>query len=230
MMETIVLAGGFGNRLKSRIQNIPKPMAHINNKPFLDYLFDYLIKNKVKKVILSVYYQYQIIKSHYDSSYRNIDILYSIDTEELGTGGAIKDALAMTDGDHVFIINGDTYFDVNLSCLFKEHIVKNNDITLSLKPMKNFDRYGIVKTNSNGQVISFKEKQYRNYGKIDGGIYLVKRNIFKTIENHNQFSFNNFIKRMLNKYRVGSLMCDEIFIDIGTPEDFDRAHSILSNH
>jgi len=229
-MEAIVLAGGFGKRLQSKVQNIPKPMAPINNRPFLDYLLDYLIKNKVKRVILSIYYQYQIIKNYYDYCYRNIDILHSIDTEELGTGGAIKDALLMADDDNVFIINGDTYFDVSLSSLIKEHVANDNDITLSIKPMKNFDRYGIVETDSNGQVLFLKEKQYRDYGKIDGGIYLVKRNIFKSIENQNQFSFNDFIMRNLNNLRVGSLMCDEIFIDIGTPEDYDRAHLILGNH
>jgi D-glycero-alpha-D-manno-heptose 1-phosphate guanylyltransferase len=228
-MEAIILAGGFGTRLQNKLGNIPKPMAPINNRPFLDYLLDYLIKRKVKRVILSVYYQYQIIKNHYDDCYRNINILYSIDTEELGTGGAVKDALLMADDNHVFVINGDTYFDVNLSHLYKEHIVNNNEITLSLKPMKNFDRYGIVETDSNAKVLSLKEKQYCDYGKIDGGIYLVKRNIFNSIKNKNKFSFNDFIMRNLNNIKVGSLLCDEIFIDIGTSEDYDRAHLILEN-
>jgi len=229
-MEVIILAGGFGKRLQSKVQNIPKSMAPINNKPFLDYLFDYLIKNKVKRVILSVYYQYQIIKNHYDDCYRNIDILYSIDTEELGTGGATKNALLMVNDNHVFLINGDTYFNVNLSRLYKEHIANNNDITLSLKPMKNFDRYGIVETDSNAKVLSLKKKQYCDYGKIDGGIYLIKKNIFNIFESSKKFSFNDFIMNNLKNLKVGSLLFDELFIDIGTPEDYDRAHLILENY
>ena len=229
-MEAIILAGGFGTRLKNKLGNIPKPMAPINNRPFLDYLLDYLIKRKVKRVILSVYYQYQIIKNHYDDCYRNINILYSIDTEELGTGGAIKNALLMVNDNHVFLINGDTYFNVNLSRLYKEHIANNNDITLSLKPMKNFDRYGIVETDSNAKVLSLKEKQYRDHGKIDGGIYLIKKNIFSVFESSNKFSFNDFIMNNLKNLKVGSLLFDELFIDIGTPEDYDRAHLILGNY
>ena len=106
-MEAIILAGGFGTRLQNKLGNIPKPMAPINNRPFLDYLLGYLIKNKVKRAILSVYYQYQIIKNHYDDCYGNIDILYSIDTEELGTGGAIKNALLMVNDNHVFCFRSD---------------------------------------------------------------------------------------------------------------------------
>ena len=145
-MEAIILAGGFGKRLRGVVGNVPKPMAPVNNRPFLDYLLDYLILNKTKSVIISVYYKYDLIKNHYGSNYKEITISYSIDNTELGTGGAIKDALFMAHDDHVFIINGDTYFNVNLSRLYKEHIANNNDITLSLKPMKNFDRYGIVET------------------------------------------------------------------------------------
>ena len=228
-MEAIILAGGFGTRLQNKLGNIPKPMAPINNRPFLDYLLGYLIKNKVKRAILSVYYQYQIIKNHYDDCYRNIDILYSIDTEELGTGGAIKDALLMADDDHVFVINGDTYFDVNLSCLFKEHLTNNNDITLSLKPMSKFDRYGFVETDPNGYVLSLKEKKYRDYGEIDGGIYLIKKNIFSAFGSRKKFGFNDFIMNNLKSLKVGSLLCNELFIDIGTPEDYDKAHKVLVN-
>lgn len=229
MIEAIILAGGFGKRLQGKIKNIPKPMAPINEKPFLDYLLDYLIKNQVDRVILSVYHQYQIIKHHYNFSYKNLAILYSIDTEELGTGGAIKAALLMAHDDHVFVINGDTYFDVDLNRLFDEHVKSKNDITFSLKPMKNFDRYGFVETDSNGQVLSFQEKQYRDNGNIDGGIYLIKKNIFSVFGGSKKFSFNDFIKNNLNKFKVGSVLFDELFIDIGTPEDYNKAHKVLGH-
>ena len=228
-MEAIILAGGFGKRLQKMVGDVPKPLAPVHNRPFLDYLLDYLIINKVKRVILSVYYQYQKIINHYGDNYRNIDIIYSIDREELGTGGAIEKALLLSHDDHVFIINGDTYFDVNLHSLFKEHVSKNNDITFSLKPMEHFDRYGIVEVDSNLKVVSLKDKQYCVYGKIDGGIYLVKRNLFKSIKSQNQFSFNDFIIRNLKNFRVGSIIFVELFIDIGTPEDYDKAQHIMSN-
>jgi len=228
-MEAIILAGGFGTRLQSRVPNIPKPMAPINNRPFLDYLMDYLIENKVKQVILSVYYKFDLIKNHYRNSYKGMNISYSIDTEALGTGGAIKAALPQLKNDNVFIINGDTYFNVNLSLLFNNHVDNNNDITLSLKPMKDFERYGFVETDSNGQVLSLKEKKYRNYGEIDGGVYLINRNIFNSLEIRKKFSFNDFIMNNLSNLKVGSLLFDELFIDIGIPEDYDKAYKVLAN-
>lgn len=228
-MEAIILAGGFGTRLQSRVQNIPKPMAPINNRPFLDYLLDYLIKNKVKQVIFSIYYKFDLIKNYYRSSYKGINISYSIDTEALGTGGAIKAALSRSKNDNVFIINGDTYFNVNLSHLFNNHVDNKNDITLSLKPMENFERYGFVETDSNGQVHSLKEKKYRDYGEIDGGIYLINRSIFNSFESRKKFSFNDFIMNNLNNLKVGSILFDELFIDIGIPEDYDKAYKILQN-
>ena len=131
--------------------------------------------------------------------------------------------------DHVFVINGDTYFDVNLKNLFKEHYKNDNDITFSLKPMKNFNRYGFVKTDLNGKVLSLEEKKYRVYGEIDGGIYLIKRNIFTSFECKNRFSFNEFIINNINYLQVGSLLFDELFIDIGTPEDYKKAQKILTD-
>ena len=228
-MEAIILAGGFGKRLQDKVIDVPKPMAPVNNRPFLDYLLEYLLIQNVTKTFLSVYHKYKMIKNHYNDLYKKMEIHYSIDKDALGTGGAIKNALTMTNDDHIFIINGDTYFNVNLSFLFKEHVANNNDITLSLKSMSKFDRYGFVETDSNGYVISLKEKKYRDYGEIDGGIYLIKRNVFASFENKNRFSFNEFIMNNINKLQVGSLLFDELFIDIGTPEDYKKAQNILKD-
>jgi len=229
-METIILAGGFGTRLKSLMPNIPKTLAPINNRPFLDYLFNYLIQQNIKKVILSVFYQYELIKKQYNFKYKNLDILYSIDSTALGTGGAIQKALEISKSDDIFVINGDTFFNIDLDQLLNEHKNKKNDITIALKPMNNFDRYGIVETDSNGQVLTLKEKQYCSYGKIDGGIYLINRSIFNLFESRKKFSFNDFIMNNLNNLRTGSLLCDELFIDIGTPEDLEKAHLILKDY
>ena len=126
-METIILAGGFGTRLKSLMPNIPKTLAPINNRPFLDYLFNYLIQQNIKKVILSVFYQYELIKKQYNFKYKNLDILYSIDSTALGTGGAIQKALEISKSDDIFVINGDTFFNIDLDQLLNEHRNKNND-------------------------------------------------------------------------------------------------------
>ena len=180
-------------------------------------------------VIFSVYYKYDLIKNHYGNTFKKITISYSIDSEALGTGGAIKEALLMARDDNICVINGDTFFDVDLISLFSEHVKSKNDITFSLKPMKNFDRYGIVETDINGQVLSLQEKQYRENGNIDGGVYLIKKNVFKSIKNQYKFSFNDFVVNNLDDLKVGSLLFDELFIDIGTPADYKKAHKVLEN-
>jgi len=230
-LEAIILAGGFGTRLKNKIKNIPKPMALVNNKPFLDYILNYLNSNGVTKIILSVYYKSDVIKQYYNDNtfYNGIKITYSHDKAPLGTGGAIRAALTKSSNDNVFVINGDTYFDVDLHLLMDKHVKNNNDITLSLKPMSNFNRYGFVKTELDGNIIAFEEKKYQKYGKIDGGIYLINNNIFNSYKENKLFSFSDFIKNNLYNLKIGSVSFDGIFIDIGTPEDLAKAQKIFKS-
>ena len=226
-MEAIILAGGYGKRLKGLAGDVPKPMASINNIPFLDYLLRYLLKNNIKKVVFSVFYKYNVIKKYFSNSFEEIEIDYSIDEIKLGTGGAIKHSLALTSEENILIINGDTFFDIDILKFYNEHLKNNNDVTLSLKLMKNFDRYGFVKTKNNGEVLSFQKRQFCKRGMIDGGIYLIKKNIFNNIENSKVFSFNDFLTKNLNTLKVGSSHFDDLFIDIGTPEDFNKAQKIF---
>ena len=138
-MEAIVLAGGLGTRLKSVVNDIPKPMAPIQNKPFLEYVLTYLQKNGVSKVIISVSYQWQKIKDYFGDRFESIILEYSVEKTPLGTGGGIKKALQFIESNQYFIINGDTFFDVNLSDLT---LNSHNDLLLCLKKMYKFDRYG----------------------------------------------------------------------------------------
>jgi len=226
-VEAIILAGGFGKRLKGLAGEVPKPMASINKKPFLDYLLNFLTENDVKKVIFSVFYKYEVLKKRYGSSFNGINIDYSIDDSALGTGGAIKNALSFTNEKDLLVLNGDTYFKVHFKKLFSSHYNNQNDITLSLKPMQSFDRYGIVKVGGNGKVISIKDKEYCKMGEIDGGVYIIKRNIFNDFADKTPFSFNDFLIKNLDNLKIGSIVFDNLFIDIGTPEDFMKAQNIF---
>ena len=229
-METIILAGGFGTRLQSKVPNIPKPMAIINDRPFLDYLLSYLMRNQISRIIFSLFYKNEIIKNYYSNRYNSLDIAYSVDKKALGTGGAIRNALSFALNENAFVINGDTYFNIDLKMLFEEHLSKKNDITISLKKMKNFDRYGIVTTNNNGDVLSIKEKQYCKNGVIDGGIYLIKKNLFDSFEVKDSFAFSDFIMQNIDDLKVGSVNFDDDFIDIGTPDDYDKAKNTMADY
>ncbi|EGL8742707.1 NTP transferase domain-containing protein, partial [Campylobacter jejuni] len=172
-MQAIILCGGLGARLKSVIKDIPKPMAPINNKPFLEFIFEYLKKQGIKEVILAVSYKYEVIKEYFKDEFLGIKIKYSIEKEPLGTGGAIKDALKFIQN-QVYVLNGDTIFDIDL----KKLVLNDSKICITLKQMQNFDRYGTVNVDDQGIVTSFEEKVFKKQGLINGGIYLLKKDIF----------------------------------------------------
>ncbi|EDP6004505.1 NTP transferase domain-containing protein [Campylobacter jejuni] len=214
-MQAIILCGGLGTRLKSVIKDIPKPMAPINNKPFLEFIFEYLKKQGVKEVILAVSYKYEVIKEYFKDEFLGIKIKYSLEKEPLGTGGAIKKALKFIKNE-AYVLNGDTFFDIDLTKLK----LNESKICLALKQMNNFDRYGTVNIDKQGFVISFEEKVFKKQGLINGGIYLLTKDIFKDFALQEKFSFEEFLQENYEKLRTRTEIFDKYFIDIGIPSDY----------
>lgn len=224
-MEAIVLAGGFGTRLSHIFSDVPKPMALVNDEPFLKYIFRYLRRNKIDRVVLATGYKSEVIKECFKTNYHGIEIIYSNEDEPLGTGGAIKKALSYCFDDNVFIINGDTYFDVNLHEMYKFHNKKNADLTIATKQMNDFERYGNVVFAEDKRILDFQEKSYRKSGYINGGIYLLSKMILNIIDN-DKFSFEkDFMELMVKKDDFYSFNSEGFFIDIGVPEDYYKAQN-----
>ena len=222
-MEAIVLAGGLGTRLRSVISNVPKPMAPINDRPFLEYILEYLNNQNIKRVILSVGYKWEVIKNYFDNKYKDIELVYNIEKEQLGTGGAIKDSLKLVKNDKVYVLNGDTFFDVYLSNME----LKDNLIEIALKPMKNFDRYGVVEIDKSRYIQNFKEKAYYKEGLINGGIYLLKKEIFNNFDLPKKFSFEWFLENNFKNLKAKGRIFNNYFIDIGIPKDYKKAKRYL---
>jgi D-glycero-alpha-D-manno-heptose 1-phosphate guanylyltransferase len=221
-MEAIILVGGFGTRLQNVVKDVPKPMAQINNKPFLEYLLNYLSQYKIDHIILSVGYKKNIIMDYFKTGYKNIKITYSQEDKPLGTGGALKKALQYVNNDKVLVFNGDTFFDINLDTL-KRNSRKHNKITIALKEMENIERYGSVELDKFNNISNFKEKQFFTKAFINGGIYLLSKSIFedykKTI-----FSFEDFLEKNFHNLNAnGVILNNSYFIDIGVPEDYRKA-------
>ncbi|HEG3340441.1 D-glycero-D-manno-heptose 1-phosphate guanosyltransferase [Campylobacter jejuni] len=216
-MQAIVLCGGLGTRLKSVIKDIPKPMAPINDKPFLEFIFEYLKRQGIKEVILAVSYKYEVIQEYFKDEFLDIKIKYSIEKEPLGTGGAIKEALEFIKNE-TYVLNGDTFFDINLTKLK----LNGSRICLSLKQMNDFDRYGTVNIDKQGLVISFKEKVFKKQGLINGGIYLLNKDIFKDFILQEKFSFEEFLQENYKNLKARAEIFDNYFIDIGIPSDYER--------
>lgn len=227
-IPAIVLAGGQGTRLRSVVADLPKPMAPINGLPFLQYIFRNLQKNGIREVVLAVGYKYEIIYEYFGNIFENITIQYSIENEPLGTGGAIAKAFEMAD-DEAFLINGDTFFDIPLADFYQLHTIANSSLSLALKPMKDFDRYGIVHTNQENQITFFEEKKKCKNGLINAGIYLAKKEIFNTVFRENVPSKFSFETAVLENEKIRNQLFgfpyDNYFIDIGIPDDYYRAQT-----
>lgn len=216
-MEAIILAGGFGTRLQSVVSDVPKPMAPVNNKPFLAYMLDELALNGFTKVILAVGYKKEIIQEYFKDSYKGIKIIYSEEHEPLGTGGCVKQAMNYVSEERVFILNGDTMFKVNY-----EEMHQISGLVIACKKMYQFDRYGEVNI-KDGKVLAFAEKRYVDEGYINGGIYYLPKNIFDGYNLPTKFSLEkDFFEKYIGNLNIQAYLSEAYFIDIGIPEDYAK--------
>jgi len=224
LKEAIILAGGLGTRLRKVVKDVPKPMADVNGRPFLEYLLRYLQQNGIEKVILSVGYKWEVIKAYFGDSFKGIEIVYGVENEPLGTGGGIKKSLSFVNSNDIFILNGDTFFNIDLKEFFAFHKKKRSVLSIALKAMRQFDRYGNVKIDDNNRIVSFEEKRYYESGLINGGIYLLNKDFFMDLDWKDKFSFEkDFLEKYYKFYEFYGLPFDSYFIDIGVPEDYERA-------
>lgn len=222
-VEAIILAGGYGTRLRSVVADVPKPMAPVQSKPFLAYLLDRLEKFGFSKVILTVGYQSQVIMDYFGDQYKSLLLTYSIEEELLGTGGAIKKACEYSDSKSVFVINGDTFVEVDYKALLQHHLSHGSSLTMTLKTLPDVSRYGSVNV-KDGAIVSFTEKGLVGPGLINAGVYLLNKNIFDVSVLPNVFSFENqLLFPFVEKIKPLAFVTDGYFIDIGIPVDYERA-------
>jgi D-glycero-alpha-D-manno-heptose 1-phosphate guanylyltransferase len=220
--KAVILAGGLGTRLKGLLGELPKPMAPINKLPFLHYLLNYLSNQGVKEVFLCVGFQHEVIIKYFGDHFRDIKIFYTIEKELLGTGGAIMPVLDKW-REPFFLLNGDTFFEANLTS-FSEAFFKLRPLaSLSLKPVFNQDRYGAVQLEGD-KITSFTEKKFLASGLINAGVSILTPEIFEGKLPGDVFSYEKdlFEKKTATHFSHGFVQ-DEYFIDIGIPEDYERA-------
>lgn len=229
MMEAIILAGGLGTRLRKAIADLPKPMAPVNGKPFLHYLFQWLGKYNTSKIVISAGYRHEVISMHFGDSFNGIRLEYVIEEKPLGTGGAVIRSLKSTEEEDVLIVNGDTWFPVDLFNFHSRHTGYGHIFSIALKRMYNFSRYGAVETDGN-DITGFSEKKHFNEGLINGGIYLVRRSFFEAKQFPEVFSLEkDVLVREAGSSILKGIVFDDPFLDIGIPEDYLKAGSLIGN-
>lgn len=227
--EAIILAGGLGTRLRSAVPDLPKCMAPVNEKPFLTYVINHLLLEGITHFIFSLGYKSEAIIAFLEKDFPSLLFKTSEEEEPLGTGGAVKKALTIAKDKCVLIVNGDTLYKINIELLAGVHSLSGACCTLSLKPMRNFDRYGVVEIDECSVIKSFKEKQFYESGLINGGIYAIHRNKFLEENLPDKFSLEkDYLEKFYKIRRMFGVVQDEYFIDIGIPEDYERAQRELT--
>lgn len=230
-MEAIILAGGFGTRLRSVCSDRPKPMAQIRGKPFLEYLMAYWASQGVSHFILSVGYLHEVIVDYFGTEFQGIPIDYSIEKEPLGTGGGLILALEQVKRpERPFLaFNGDTYFDVPLETLTTFQKQRACQCCLSLFSIGDSDRYSRVITASNGQILQMAQGAGNASRWINGGVYLFQGDIFSrwALSNEVISLENDLLPELIVKKECFGAPFAGSFIDIGIPEDYRRAQDVL---
>lgn len=223
--EAIILAGGYGTRLKGAIPDGPKAMAPINGRPFLEYLLDYLDRWGLNHVVISVGYQQEKIIDHFGTGYKSLAIDYAKEDEPLGTGGAILNALLLVKGFSAFIFNGDTYFDVNLQRLDDFRRIKEADLCLAIRFEIDPGRFGLLEFDNNNRITGFFEKSGDvDEGYINGGVYILRKEYLLRFGLPRKFSFEkDFLQKYYTTEEFYGMRCFSYFRDIGIPEDYDKA-------
>lgn len=224
--EAIILAGGLGTRLRSVIPDLPKCMAPVAGRPFISYVTDYFRRQGIEKFVFALGYKSEAFEDFLRTEFPPGDATYrlSVEKEPLGTGGAIRLACQQVSERNVLVLNGDTFFGIRLGELASFHHQKAAHCTLCLKPMQNFDRYGVVELGPEQAILDFREKQFYPEGLINGGVYALDAERFRTEGLPEKFSFEkDWLEKFYDIRRMAGLVQDEYFIDIGIPEDYERA-------
>ena len=226
LTEAIILAGGFGTRLQAVVNDVPKPMAPINRIPFLNYVFDYLKFYKIQHVVLSTGYLSEKIVEFYKYEFKGIKISYAKEETPLGTGGGIRNAMTKCKTEDVLVLNGDSFFDVDIKTHYRNHIFKQADCTLALRKVDNAARYGTIQLGRLNRITAFKEKDNKEIeGLINGGVYILNRAIYlNKTESDSAFSIEkDFYEKKLKELNIFGFEYNGYFIDIGIPEDYKKA-------
>lgn len=229
--EVIILAGGKGTRLQQVISDVPKPMAPVAGKPFLTYLLDQMVQWGIEKAKLSVGYKHEIIESYFGKRYKSLELDYVVEEVALGTGGGIRLAAERCASNDVLVLNGDTFFDVDINQLLGQHGKTQSGMTIALKQMEKVTRYGMVKRNEN-RIVGFEEKsQTPQSGWINGGIYCLNREVFLNLTQPGVFSMETeFMEKRVNEVQMMGFESNGYFIDIGIPEDYKIANTYFENY
>lgn len=227
--EAIILAGGLGTRLRSAVPDLPKCMAPVQGIPFVAWVIRYLKQQNIRHFIFALGYKSDAFLHFLQTELKEEEYTISVEPEPLGTGGAIQLACSLASGQNVMVTNGDTLFKFDMGSMLSLHLQQQSACTLALKAMEDIDRYGVVEIEkTTGMIMGFKEKQYYDYGNINGGVYLLNKADLISRGLPEKFSFEkDYLEKFYSDQKFYGVVQTGYFIDIGIPEDYNRAQTEL---
>lgn len=231
-MQAILLAGGLGTRLRSVVNDRPKPMALVEGHPFMEYVTRELVKSGVADIIFAVGYKGSMVEEYFgDGNGFGFHAYYAYEETLLGTAGAIRNAGRLVTEDRFFVLNADTFYQIDYTRLKKIQDAKNLDMALVLRRVPDVSRYGQAVLDEEGMLNAFNEKTDKAaHGTINGGVYLMKRELMDTIPQGRVSLENDMIPRWLaGGMRLGGFVNDGYFIDIGIPDAYYRFQEDVRN-
>jgi NDP-sugar pyrophosphorylase family protein len=223
----LILAGGLGTRLRSVFSSGPKCLVPIDGIPFIQILLSLLSRHGAQRIILSLGYQAEQIKAVFQNGYQGLEISFSEENPSmlLGTGGAIKKAQSYIP-ERTFILNGDTYFDIDYNCLLHEHLEKKSLLSMALAQSTEKDSVGNVLLDAETHKISaFSEKDPSVQTTwVNGGVYLAEKRLLNFIPNGRTCSFEREVLPSLlqQNEKIGGVPLDGRFYDVGTPQGLSK--------
>lgn len=236
-LPVLILAGGMGTRLRSVYKSGPKCMAPIAGRPFLEYLLRALLDQGVSRVLISVGYMKEAIIHHFGrGAALNMQLEYVAEETPLGTAGAIKNAEARMQDPYFVVLNGDSFLEVRLAELLRQHIEKQAFVTVATVRVHDRNRYGEIQMDQQGRILGFCEKNASNTSQtphtaamfaVNGGVYAMNREFLHLIESAKNVSLERDIFPRLTAGNCYGFSVDGYFIDIGIPQDLQRAQTEL---
>jgi len=231
-MRAIVLAGGLGTRLRSVVSEVPKPMAPVAGRPFLERLLDYWIAEGVTEIVLSAGYLHGKVQEHFGNAYRGRPIIWSIESTPLGTGGGLMSAWEATPRDQpVLVVNGDTFFEARLDALkgMLESNAADGVMAVFEAPLER--RYAGIATDASGRITGIGEAAPGRPGLMNGGAYLFAPPFFASAPGGRPMSLESdwFPAALARGQALYACRTAGRFIDIGVPEDYARAAGVLDD-
>ena len=231
-LTCVILVGGQGTRLLPVVSDVPKPMAVVNGRPFLEYLLAQVCKAGFTDVLLCLGHKAEAIKNHFgDGSGYGIKIRYSREKELLGTAGALALARPLICSDPFLVMNGDSYCNVDFEVLIKQHRMRGAVATIVTSWLDSQARYGSVVLDAQNDIVAFCEKgESTGSGYINGGIYVLDQTVLDLIPCGQYCSIERDIFPELAGKGLYAFKTSGMFIDIGVPAELERAQTMFMDY